>query len=177
MSLVIALHESADRYALAADTRVSTHIVHIARTASKVFQRGDWYGGWCGTTAVAQAFVRALGELGDTRESVEAALIAAWTTTMASHGQRPADGSPFVDVDLLLVGPPGIARFAAHGSLTWEEGLGVIGCADEYVTGWFDREPEAAEAMPMADRLRDVMEAAAHRYPGVGAPFDVIERG
>ena len=170
MSLVVALHASADHYGLAADTRIVTHIVHMARTAPKTFTSGDWFGGWSGTMAVGQALIRELGDLGSTRDTAEAALLGAWARVLATHGLRPSDQSPFIDVDELLVGPPGIVRLSANSALVWSEGVGVTGCADEYVTGWLDRDDGEA---PIADRLHRVMAAAAARYPGVGAPFDV----
>lgn len=170
MSLAVAIWESPSRYALAADSLITSHLAApVVAHASKTFRRGRWLGAWAGTLVAAQAFTRALGEIAD--DDVDAALWHAWEATLAICPPASSDRWRSTDTDVLLVGPPGIVRLSATGGITRHTPYGVIGCADEYVHGWVDAQ---AGVIDVADAERVVLDARV-RYPGVGGPVHLIE--
>lgn len=169
MSLAVAIWESPTRYTLAADSRVSTHIASVGLRDRKLFRVGDdWFGAWAGTMVSAQRFMRALREPVD-----DDAIRGAWEAAVSTCPPPEANCWRSMDVDVLLVGPPGVVRVSATGAILRpvprESGtiLGIIGCADEYVMGWMD-------CLEAVDRhaARRVIRAACEHYPGVGAPVE-----
>jgi hypothetical protein len=176
MSLAIAVHKSAGIYGIAADTRFVAGIGGMHVSGSKVFRRGAWAGGFIGSLPDAQAFLRALGDIGETVEEAEAALFAAWETATTKRGTKSAAGDPWIDVDVLLVGPPGIVRLSAFGSTTRHVGRHAIGCAADYASGYLDHAAHDGEAVDLAAACFAIHAAAVH-FPGVGGPVDWIQPG
>jgi ATP-dependent protease HslVU (ClpYQ) peptidase subunit len=169
VSLAIALHQPG-RYAIAADTRLVRGPADMHTAGPKTFRRGPWLGAWCGSLPDAQTFLRALTDVhGDTFEDGEGALFAAWDAAATKRGTKSSGGDPWLDLDLLLVGPPGILRLSGFGSVTREPGVAAIGCGDGYALGWLDR-----GGTPTAHDITRAIEAAARRYPGIGGPVDVL---
>lgn len=166
MSLAVAIWESPSRYALAADSLITSHLgAPVVAHESKTFSRGRWFGAWAGTLVAAQAFTRALGDFED--DDVDAALWRAWEATLAICPPASSDRWRSTDTDVLLVGPPGIVRLSATGGITRHASYGVIGCADEYVHGWMD-----ARGGLLVEDVKRVVQAACLRYPGVGGPIE-----
>lgn len=142
-----------------------------------MFRAGDWLGAWTGTVVAAQRFVREFRP--DDHSSIESAALAAWEATLPACPAPVADNWRSIDVDVLLVGPSGVVRLNSMGSIhrlpKREDGtiLGVIGCADEYVTGWMDYDRDGPIGRTDAE---DAIRAACRRYPGVGLPVESYER-
>ena len=174
MSLAVAIWTGPVDYAIGADTRVTSHLASRHQSACKVSRRGAWLAAWTGDLAHAQAFQRAMGEApaADDRDTVERWALKARASAMETTSIRPSDSSPYLDVDLLFVGPSGAFRLAAHGGILWAAGfpaVAVAGCADEYVLGWLDNAPRVG-----LDSIEPAILAAAARYPGVGGPVDIL---
>lgn len=196
MSLAIALHRDPDHYALASDSRCLGHLGGMHHETLKIHRIGAWFVAYTGAIIGGQRMIAALQAdttstlphgvdlaRATSRLGAEIAIGRAFAAVIPDCGSHNPGDFPGVGVDLLIVGPPGIAVMAAQGSIHWRpagERYWAIGCADGYAMGWLDNCP-INEAIPReggdSQTLIDCIERAALRYPGVGGATVVLEVG
>ena len=170
MSLAIGVWESPTRYLVASDRRITADNIACMRSPSrcKLVALGGWHAAWAGALPGVAALVDALREPIDaTRKSAEEMLAVAWRTSADLGGAPPAFEFRRSGVNLLLVGPAGLARMDSFGCIDWHDHVAAIGCAEEYALGYLD-----AAGTPWESARRAIL-AAADRYVGVGDGVDV----
>jgi hypothetical protein len=187
VSLCVAIWESAERYVLAADSRVTRDVCDRADDGVvKATRMGEWLVAWVGGmpagVRLARELSRSIGVPATTgldHALMEAALRDAWDATVTACGPTPAGDYPRTGATLLCVGPAGIVEMESSGCLIWEPRRAreprqyrAVGCAKDYAIGCLD---SVDETDPMDEATATaVVNMAARRYPAVGGPVTVL---